>query len=273
MVNNNLNEYKNWLIKKNLTLNTIRSYLWAMREYGKRELNTDTVISFFKDNLTKYEPASLKLQRHALISYSKFQKKEIEWEIITRVIPAVQRKFFTTIDEKELELLKKTTISIRTKQRSSLMLDFLCYTGIRVNELINIRHCDYQDKSLKIKGKGNKIRYIPIPDFLVKYFNSNQDYLFATRNNRKLEPTQIRIMIYQKTKKAGIDKHISPHTFRRSFATNLNNKKVRLTTIQKILGHSNIETTSNYIHNSYEEIYQDYRKIFTPPPFITYQFL
>ena len=65
-------------------------------------------------------------------------------------------------------------------------------------------------------------------------------------------------MIYQKTKKAGIDKHISPHTFRRSFATLLNNKNVHLTTIQKLLGHSQINTTANYIHNSYEELYKDY---------------
>ncbi|CAG8602546.1 2817_t:CDS:2 [Ambispora leptoticha] len=93
---------------------------------------------------------------------------------------------------------------------------------MRVSELTNLRHCDFQGGNLRIHGKGNKIR---------------------------------------RTKKAGIDKQISPHTFRRSLATNSNNKEVRLTTIQKVSGHSRLDTTSRYIHNSYEEIYQDYSKL------------
>jgi integrase/recombinase XerD len=183
--------------------------------------------------------------------------------MITRLIPTVQRKFFTTIDEKELNQLKQARYEkeIIVYHRNNLMLDFLFYMGIRVSELVNIKHSDYQNKSLKIHGKGNKIRHIPVPDFLVKYFNDGEDYLFTTKNRKKLNPIQIRTMIYKKTKKAKIDKHISPHTFRRSFATLLNNKEVKLTTIQKLLGHSSIETTTGYIHNSYEEIFKDYSKL------------
>ena len=184
--------------------------------------------------------------------------------MITRLIPSVQKKFFTTIDEEELELLKGAKYEKENKvyHRNNLMLDFLFYTGIRVSELVNIRHIDYQNKSLKVHGKGNKIRFIFVPDFLVKYFNSFSDeYLFTTKNQKKLNPIQIRTMIYKKTRKAGVDKHISPHTFRRSFATLLNKKKCPLTTIQKLLGHSSIETTTGYIHNSYEELYKDYSKL------------
>lgn len=265
MTKNNLSEYKNWLERRNLTLNTIRSYLWALKEYGPRETDTNSIINFLKSNLTKYQPASLQVCRQALSSYSKFQKIEIEWEMITRLIPTVQRKFFTTIDEKELNQLKQARYEKENNvyHRNNLMLDFLFYMGIRVSELVNIKHSDYQDKSLKIHGKGNKIRHIPIPDFLVKYFNDGENYLFTTKNQRKLNPIQIRTMIYKKTKKAKIDKHISPHTFRRSFATLLNNKEVKLTTIQKLLGHSSIETTTGYIHNSYEEIFKDYSKLWT----------
>ncbi|CAI2165503.1 15614_t:CDS:2 [Funneliformis geosporum] len=193
----------------------------CIREYGERELSTDVIDSFLKENLTKYEPASLKVFRNALSSYSKFQKGD---------------------------------------KRNNLILDLLFYTGIRVNELINLRHCDYQNESLKIKGKGNKIRYIPIPVFLAKHFNGGTDYLFKTRTGKRIEKIQIRIMIYKKTKKAGINKHISPHTFRRSFATILNKKEVRLTIIQKVLGHNDIQTTSSYIHNSREEIYNELNK-------------
>src|SRR3954451_638104 len=119
--------------------------------------------------------------------------------MITRLIPTVQKKFFATIDEKELELLKgaKYEKENQVYQRNNLMLDFLFYTGIRVKELVNIKHSDYQDKSLRIHGKGNKIRHVFAPDFLVKCFNGSVDYLFTSKNGKKLDTTQIRIMIYR----------------------------------------------------------------------------
>jgi integrase/recombinase XerD len=106
-------------------------------------------------------------------------------------------------------------------------------------------------------GKGNKVRYIPIHDFLARNFNGSSNYLFVTRKNKQLSDVYIRMMICRKTKQAGINKIISPHTFRRSFATLLNNRGVKISTIQKLLGHASIDTTSTYIHNSYEEIYQE----------------
>ena len=72
-------------------------------------------------------------------------------------------------------------------------------------------------------------------------------------------------LIKQRTLLTSIKKKISPHTFRRSFATLLNNKGARLTTIQKLLGHSNLETTASYIHNSWEELYQDYSRLWKSP--------
>src|SRR5207247_1574088 len=71
----------------------------------------------------------------------------------------------------------------------------------------------------------------------------------------------IESMIRQRVKKLGINKHITPHSFRRSFATNLYNKCKKLTTVQKLLGHSNINTTANYIHNNFESLRADYNQI------------
>jgi integrase/recombinase XerD len=72
-------------------------------------------------------------------------------------------------------------------------------------------------------------------------------------------------MIKRKCERAKIAKNITPHTFRRSFATLLNSKGTRLTTIQKLLGHSNLETTASYIHNSWEELYLDYSRLWREP--------
>jgi integrase/recombinase XerD len=97
---------------------------------------------------------------------------------------------------------------------------------------------------------------------LVKCFKSDsQNYLFLTKNGRKLSGSQIRKMIYLKNKKARLNKHISPHSFRRSFATLAHKRDVKLTTIQKLLGHSDINTTTAYIHNNYQELYLDYSKL------------
>ena len=141
-------------------------------------------------------------------------------------------------------------------------MDFLFYLGLRVSELINLKHRDYQDNSLRILGKGNKIRYLPLPPFLVSHFQPyNNDYLFTNFQGNKLSTRIIQKIVIKRTKLAGIIKRTTPHTFRRSFATLLDKREVRMTTIQKLLGHSNISTTANYIHNDYQTLYDDFSKL------------
>ena len=257
-----LNDFKNWLERRNLNPKTIKVRLQGVKQYRPRELSTDNIIEFIKENLTNYQPNSLKSIFSSLTSYAKFQKIEIEQELITRIIPKVQERFFDTINQKELEQLKNSSPKNRKiNDRNNLMLNFLFYTGLRVCELINICHCDYQNNQLRILGKGNKVRFVFVPDFLSKYFNGGSDYLFQTKNGKRLVHSQVRKIINRGAKKAGINKHITPHTFRRSFATLLNNKEVKLTTIQKLLGHTDINTTTIYIHNNYQELYRDYSKL------------
>jgi integrase/recombinase XerD len=110
--------------------------------------------------------------------------------------------------------------------------------------------------------KENKVRFILLPDFLIKHFNPySKNYLFLTRNGKKIDKGQIRKNIVRKTKQAGIEKVISPHTFRRSLATNSYNCGIKLDTIQKQLGHSSLDTTLGYIHNDYQTLYADYSKL------------
>ena len=111
--------------------------------------------------------------------------------MINKLIPVEQQKNFPTINETELEQLKqaKTKTTLAINQRNNLILDFLFYIGTRVSELINIRHCDYANGLLKVKGKGNKIRHVLVPDFLVKYFNGSSDYLFKNYRGEKISDT------------------------------------------------------------------------------------
>ncbi|CAG8737024.1 10151_t:CDS:1, partial [Ambispora leptoticha] len=90
---------------------------------------------------------------------------------------------------------------------------------------------------------------------------NNSDYFFLNSRGKPIKAEYIRNMINLRTKQAGIKKLITPHTFRRSFATLLNNNGTQLTTIQKLLGHSHITTTASYIHNDYETLFADYSKL------------
>lgn len=265
-----LQEYTSYLQNRNLAPETIRTYLWTLNQYGNQEISTTQISNFIKRSIQKYQTWTIRNQRNALHSYAKYKKLQVDWEIIARVIPKIQTKFYATISQEELAKLKEISWkankslkeSQRINERNNLMLEFLFYTGIRVKELVNIKHSDYQNNQLKIAGKGNKIRYVFLPEFLTKHFNPASDsYLFLTRNNNQLKETQVRLIIHRKAKRAGITKNITPHTFRRSFATLLNNKGCQLTTIQKLLGHSHITTTAQYIHNDYETLFKDYSRL------------
>jgi len=110
---------------------------------------------------------------------------------------------------------------------------------------VNLKHQDYQDRSLRIHGKGNKVRYLPLPPFLAEHLNPySPDYLFTSQQGTKITREYVVKLIRKRTQLTGIRKKITPHTFRRSFATLLNSRGCKLTTIQKLLGHSHITTNS-----------------------------
>ena len=264
----NFTDYSTWLKSRHLSANTIQLYLSIIRQFPA--LTTEAIQTYFQKKLKNGEPATLFWKKYALNSYAKFKKLTINWHHIVK-LPTIAKKFFSTIDEAELELLKQAKIeeSVWTYQRNNLILEFLFYTGLRVSELVNIKHDDWQDRQglLKVLGKGNKVRHVFLPPWLVKHFQpTKRNYLFTTDRGKKLPREWISVIIKQRTEKAGIKKRITPHTFRRSFATLLNNRRTNLTTIQKLLGHARLETTANYIHNDYQTLYDDYSKLWKNVP-------
>jgi len=263
---NNL-KYQAWLEDKSLAPSTIRSYLDTLTKFNP-PFTTQTVKEYFLKNQRKYQASTLKLHQYALNSYLKFQQLKVEWEKIARLIPKVQKKFFATLNELELSQLKQAQIE-KNKQiyhRNNLILDFLFYSGVRINELVHLKHSDWESNQLKVLGKGNKVRYVLLPEFLVRLIDPySKDYLFLNQRNKPIKAEYIRWLLKERTLRARIKKKITPHTFRRSFATLLNSKGARLTTIQKLLGHSNLETTAGYIHNSWEELYRDYSRLWKEP--------
>lgn len=148
-------------------------------------------------------------------------------------------------------------------QRNKAIIELLFSCGLRVSELVNLKFNDIfeREKFLRIIGKGDKERLVPISDSalheiqlwlydrnLMKIKPGEQDYVFLNRRGTHLTRTMILIMIKRTAEEAGITKTVSPHTLRHSFATELLKGGADLRAIQEMLGHENIKTTQIYTH-------------------------
>ena len=158
------------------------------------------------------------------------------------------------------------------EQRNILILEMLYATGIRVSELVNIKlnDIDTYNKSIKILGKGRKERIVfygsfcedilelYLADGRKKLIKENNEYLFLNKNGTKISSRYIGKMIDNVLKKCALEYHISPHTLRHTFATDMLNAGADLISVKELLGHSSIDTTSIYTHITSEQIKKGY---------------
>lgn len=182
----------------------------------------------------------------------------IETASLTKKLPE-----FLSIEEIEI-LIGTLDLSKPDGMRNKALLEVLYSCGLRVSELINLKlsnlHLDIE--YIKVIGKGNKERLIPIGRSAIKYLKhyieevrvhskikiGNEDFVFINRLGTSLSRVMIFTIIKDLGVKAGIKKSISPHTFRHSFATHLIEGGADLRAVQEMLGHENITTTEIYTH-------------------------
>ena len=179
--------------------------------------------------------------------------------------PKIGRKLPDTISTTEIDLLiENIDLSKAEGERNRAILETLYGCGLRVSELTNLKISDlyFEEGFIKITGKGNKQRLVPTSDYTKKFINiykdevrihqkinkEDSDILFLNRRGGKLTRAMIFTIIKRLAKKAGIQKKISPHTFRHSFATHLLENGANLRAIQQMLGHESITTTEVYMH-------------------------
>ena len=162
------------------------------------------------------------------------------------------------------KLIAHIDLSHPQGNRNKAIIEVLYSCGLRVSELINLKISNWYKKEgfIKVEGKGNKERLIPIGKIAIKlietYFESNRDkqkvkegnndFMFLNRNGSKLSRVMIFTIVKNLVDIAGIKKNISPHTFRHSFATHLIEGGANLRAVQEMLGHESITTTEIYTH-------------------------
>jgi integrase/recombinase XerC len=156
-----------------------------------------------------------------------------------------------------------------------MIIEMFYFTGIRLSELMNLKNSDidFQNNTIKVTGKRNKERIIPITmEFTeeIKKFillkqeseldNSNKDYYFVNQKGEKLYPKAIyRVINSYLQLVTSIDKK-SPHVIRHSFATHMLNHGADLNAIKEILGHANLSATQVYTHNTFEKLTRIYKQ-------------
>ena len=196
------------------------------------------------------------------------------------ILPKMTRKQVTFLHYDEVERMLDG-IDITTEQglRDRAIVELLFSSGLRVSELVNLNrdHVNTKRREFMVRGKGQKDRPIFISqaaaDWVEKYLDMRQDslpalFLSYSRNTtpdtsgnfRRLTPRSIQRIVTHYARMAGITKHVSPHTMRHSFATDLLMNGADLRSVQSMLGHSNISTTQVYTHVTDEHLREVYEK-------------
>lgn len=179
--------------------------------------------------------------------------------------PRIGRKLPDTLNFNEIEsILNAVDLSFPEGQRNRAILEVLYSCGLRVSELVNLKYSElyFDEGFIQVHGKGNKSRLVPIgtdaQKFLLIYFQQVRvhispkkeavDIVFLNRRGGQLSRVMIFLIIKDLAKKIGLNKQISPHTFRHSFATHLIEGGADLRAVQEMLGHESITTTEIYTH-------------------------
>ena len=179
--------------------------------------------------------------------------------------PRIGRKLPDTLSITDIDrLIAAVDLSTPEGERNRAMLETLYGCGLRVSELVALKISDlfFDEGFMKITGKGNKQRFVPVGDFTQKYIEiyqstvrvhlniqkGHEDTLFLNRRGKQLTRAMIFTIIKDLAVKIDLNKIISPHTFRHSFATHLLENGADLRSIQLMLGHESITTTEIYVH-------------------------
>ena len=275
-----INDYKSYLkIERGLSVNSVINYAFDVQrltdylidkqiDVSPINISEETLQDFIYYVATELNPRSRARLISGLKSFFNFlvfedYRKDMPLELIE--VPKTGRKLPDTLSTDEIDrLINAIDDSKDEAPRNRALLETLYSCGLRVSELVTLKLSDlfFDEGFIKITGKGNKQRFVPIgtstQKYIADYVNNqrtklnvnkgHEDTLFLNRWGRGLTRAMIFTIIKQLANSISLDKTISPHTFRHSFATHLLENGADLRSIQLMLGHESITTTEIYMH-------------------------
>lgn len=275
-----INDYQNYLkIERGLSKNSIANYTLDIEKLqlflvtntitiSPLQIDKDTIQHFIYTIAKEVNPRSqarIISGLKSFFNYLMFEEYREDNPLDLIEAPKIGRKLPDTLSEEEINtLIDAIDLSKPEGERNKAILETLYGCGLRVSELVDLKISDlfFEEDFIKVTGKGDKQRFVPISNSNKKYINTykNQvrlhlkvqkgfdDILFLNRRGKKLTRAMIFTIIKQLAEKTKLEKTISPHTFRHSFATHLLQNGADLRAIQQMLGHESITTTEVYMH-------------------------
>lgn len=287
-----LSEFQDYLLNvRRYSSNTVSSYSFDICDFTKfirglgkifKDIKVDDVKSWILD-LTERQigKRSIKRKMSSLKSFyawmylqKKVDSDPFEYVHSSKATHALP-DFFS---EKEIDSLltanEKRTDRLKNRDQALLMLMFA--SGLRASEVVNLtfNQVDFDNRIMKVSGKGNKDRLVPFTnsakEAMLNYINGlrkdllkeDTKYIFLNSKGNKMTVRGLEYILDEIEAKTGLYGKIHPHMLRHSFATKMLNRGADLRTIQELLGHSSIETTSIYTHVAYENMKETYEKTF-----------
>ena len=278
--NDSIIDYSHFLkIERGLSFHTIQNYLrdvkklisFLEKEYKHSspiEINEEVIQKFVYEIAKEISPRSQARIISGLRSYFDYlifenYRESNPTDLIEA--PKIGVKLPDTLSEQEINsLISAIDLSKGEGERNKAMLETMYSCGLRVSELIHLKISDlfFDEGFIKIVGKGNKERFVPIhfraQKYIIMYMNEIrtflsikkgfEDTLFLNRRGKSLSRQMIFMILKDLAIKINLNKKISPHTFRHSFATHLLKNGADLRAIQQMLGHESITTTEVYVH-------------------------
>lgn len=275
-----LRDYEHYLkLERGLAVNSIKNYLWDIEKlisFLDDNQIQETPIKISKDTIQRfvYEVAKAVNPRSqariisglkSFFNYLVFEDYRSDNPLDLIESPKIGRKLPDTLSENEInKLIAAIDLSKPEGERNKAMLETLYGCGLRVSELIGLKISDlyFDEDFIKVTGKGDKQRFVPISNINKKYIDiyrkeirvhlkiqeGFQDILFLNRRGKQLTRAMVFTIVKDLAEKIDLNKIISPHTFRHSFATHLLKNGADLRSIQQMLGHESITTTEVYMH-------------------------
>lgn len=283
-----LEDYCNHLVlERNLSINTENSYENDLKLYliylQKKKISNLKDVSV-KDIITYMEYLKNNNEKttsiaHKLTAIKNFHKyllkiKYLDKDVASSVKrPKLKKQLPDVLTTEEVDRLLSFECESVFDYRNKAMLELLYGTGLRISEMLNLtfHDIDFNECTLRCTGKGKKERIVPIGEYIIdslnEYLKTREkldknrrcEHIFLNNHGNKMTRQGFFKILKAELKKKNIEKNISPHTLRHSFATHMLERGANLRVIQELLGHSDISTTRIYTHISNKQVRDDYK--------------
>lgn len=291
-MNDNISDYLSYIkIEKKLSYNTYDNYkldLITFKNYldenkftNFNQLNENDIVKYLKYLSDSKKLNSRSIERH-LTTLRNFFKYLYKMKIISKDIMInidnlkLTKSLPNILSIDEIDCLLNIKLENPFNYRTKAMLELMYGSGLRVSELVNLTlySIDLYNNTILIEGKGRKERIVPLGDVAKKYLelylvhrnalikrkNGISDKLFLNNHGLPITRNGFNYLLNNILREKDINKKITPHTLRHSFATHMLNNGADLRTIQELLGHSDIVTTRIYTHVSNDKVHENYDK-------------